>query len=90
LKTSEQIYWIKTVLAAITGFICYYVQVSLEIQSQIVLMIGITLYIAYSESLAIIFKVDRNRTIKIALGAFLFIWILIWTLLTTLGQFGWF
>ena len=89
MKTSEQIYWIKTVLAIITGFVCYYVQTAIAVQSQIVLMIGITLYIAYSETLAIVFKVDRNRTIKIALGAFLFIWILIWTLLTTMGHFGW-
>ncbi len=89
MKTSEQIYWVKTVLAVITGIICYYFQTSLEIQNQIVLMIGATLYIAYSESLAIVFKVDRNRTIKIAIGAFVFLWIITWTLLTTFGQFGW-
>ena len=89
MKASEQIYWIKIGLAVITGIICYYFQTSLVLQSQIALMIGITLYIAYSETLAIVFKLDRNRTIKIAIGAFLFIWILIWTLLTTLGRFGW-
>ena len=52
-------------------------------------MVGVSLYIAYSEALAIVFKVDRNRTIKIAIGAFLFLWILVWTLLNTMGQFGW-
>jgi hypothetical protein len=89
LKISEKIYWIKAALGLITGGICYYVQSSLEIQNQIALMVGVTLYIGYSEALAILFKVDRNRTIKIALGAFLFIWILVWTLLNTMGHFGW-
>jgi hypothetical protein len=89
LKASEKIYWVKAALGLITGGICYYIQSTLEIQNQLALMMGVTLYIAYSEVLAIVFKVDRNRTIKIALGAFLFLWILVWTLLNTMGQFGW-
>ena len=89
MKTSEKIYWIKAALGLLTGGICYYIQTSLELQNQIALMVGVTLYIAYSEALAIVFKADRNRIIKIALGAFLFLWILVWTLLNTMGYFGW-
>ena len=89
MKTSETIYWIKAALALLTGGICFYIQTTLGIQNQIALMVGVSLYIAYSEALAIVFKVDRNRTIKIAIGAFLFLWILVWTLLNTMGQFGW-
>lgn len=89
MKTSEKIYWIKAALGLLTGVICYYIQSSLEIQNQIALMVGVTLYIAYSEVLAIVFKVDRNRTIKISLGAFLFLWVMVWTLLNTMSQFSW-
>lgn len=89
MKTSEKVYWVKAVLGLITGVICYYVQSVLEIQGQISLMIGVTLYIAYSEALAIVFKEDRNRTIKIAIGAFIFLWVFVWTLLNTMAAYGW-
>ena len=89
MKASEQIYWTKAELGLITGLICFYAQSILEVQSQIVLMTGVTIYILISEAVAIIFKIDRNRTIKIAIGAFLFIWIFTWTLLNTLHYFTW-
>ncbi|MBN2334039.1 hypothetical protein JXL21_00670 [Candidatus Bathyarchaeota archaeon] len=84
MKTSEQIYWIKVVGALVTGGVCTYLQRSLGLQGHIALMAGTTLYIALSEGLAMITKVDRNRTIKIGIGAFLFLWILVWVLLNTL------
>ena len=89
MRTSEQIYWVKAGLGLLTGAICYFVQSSFELQGQLALMIGATLYIAYSEGLAIVFKEDRNRTIKIAIGAFLFLWIFTWTFLNTLAHYGW-
>ncbi|MFC1802628.1 hypothetical protein ACFL0D_01550 [Thermoproteota archaeon] len=89
MKTSEQIYWVKAALGPITGVLCYYVQSIFQLQGQIALMLGATLYIAYSEALAMVFKTDRNRTIRIALGAFLFLWMLSWTLFNTMGRFGW-
>jgi hypothetical protein len=89
LKASEKVYWIKTALGLLTGVICYHLQSAFTVQGQVIVMIGATLYIAYSEALAILTEVDRNRTIKIAIGAFLFIWILTWTLLNTLGHYGW-
>jgi len=89
LKNSEKIYWVKAALGLVTGVLCYYIQSILELQGQIALMVGITLFIAYSEALAMIFKEDRNRTIKIAMGAFIFLWIFMWTLLNTMGTYGW-
>ncbi len=89
MKPSEKVYWTKAALGLVTGLVCYYVQSAFDIQGQIALMVGTTLYIAFSEATAMIYKVDRNRTIKIAIGAFLFIWIFTWTLLNTLGYFAW-
>jgi len=89
LKTSEKVYWVKAALGLITGVICYYVQSVMEIQGQVALMVGVTLYIAFSEALAVLFKADRNRTIKIAMGAFIFMWVFMWTLLNTMATYGW-
>ena len=89
MKASEQVYWVKTALGIVTGSLCFFIQSSFELQGQLMLMIGATLYIGYSEALAILFKVDRDRTIKIAIGAFLFTWIFTWTFFNTLGYYGW-
>ena len=89
MKISEKVYWVKAVLGLVTGVICYYVQSILGLQGQIALMVGVTLFIGVSEALAMVFKVDRNRTIKIAMGAFLFLWIFMWTMLNTMGMYGW-
>ena len=89
MKNSEKVYSVKAALGLVTGVLCYYVQSILGLQGQIALMVGVTLFIAYSEVLAMVFKVDRNRTIKIAMGAFLFLWMFSWTILHTMGIYGW-
>lgn len=89
MKNSEKVYLVKAALGLVTGVLCYYVQSILGLQGQIALMVGVTLFIAYSEVLAMVFKVDRNRTIKIAMGAFLFLWMFSWTILHTMGIYGW-
>jgi hypothetical protein len=89
LKESEKVYWIKALLGIATGFITFYIQTKLGFQGELAVMAGVSLYIAYSEAAAMVFKVDRDRTIRIAMGAFLFLWMLSWTLLNTMGVYGW-
>ena len=89
MKDSEKVYWTKALLGIATGFVTFYIQSKLGFQGEIALMAGISLYIAYSEATSMIFKVERDRTIKIAMGAFLFLWLLSWTLLNTMGVAGW-
>ncbi len=89
MKGSEKVYWTKALLGIATGFVTFYIQSKLGFQGEIALMAGISLYIAYSEATSMIFKVERDRTIKIAMGAFLFLWLLSWTLLNTMGVSGW-
>ncbi len=88
MKTSEQVYWIKVVGAVLTGVICLFLNKSLGLQEHIILMAGITIYLFLSEALAIVTKINRNRTIKIGIGAFLFIWMLVWTLLNSFAILG--
>lgn len=89
MKDSEKVYWIKALLGIVTGYITFYIQSKLGFQGEIALMAGISLYLAYSEAASMLLKVDRDRTIKIAMGAFLFLWLLSWTLLNTMGVAGW-
>lgn len=89
MKQSEKVYWLKALLGIATGFVTFYIQTKMGFQGEIALMAGISLYIAYSEVAAMIFKVDRDRTIKISIGAFTFLWMLSWTLLNTMGVYGW-
>jgi len=84
LKPSEKIYWIKAAGALVTGALCMYLNAYLGLQEHLAAMAGVTVYVALSESLAVITGIDRNRTIKIGVGAFLFLWLFAWTLLNTI------
>lgn len=83
LKTSEKIYWFKVVGALVTGAVCTYLNTFLLLQEHLTVMAGVTIYVAFSESLAVLTGIDRNRAIKIGVGAFLFLWLFSWTLLHT-------
>jgi len=87
LKSSEKVYWIKVVGAIVTGALCTYLNSYLGLQEHLALMAGVSVYVALSESLAVLTGIDRNRTVKIGVGAFLFLWIFTWTLLHTLTAF---
>ena len=89
MKQSEKVYWIKSLLGLATGFVTFYLNSSLGFQGELALMAGIILYIAYSEAAAKMFNVERDRTLKIGMGAFLFLWMLFWTLLNTMGAYDW-
>jgi hypothetical protein len=83
LKTSEKVYWFKVVGALVTGAVCTYLNTYLLLQEHLTVMAGVSVYVALSESLAVMTGIDRNRAIKIGVGAFLFIWLFAWTLLNT-------
>jgi hypothetical protein len=84
LKPSEKVYWIKAAGALVTGALCMYLNTYFGLQEHLAAMAGISVYVALSESLAVITGIDRNRTIKIGVGAFLFLWLFAWTLLNTI------
>lgn len=72
----------------INGGLCFYLNRHIGLDAHITLMAGLALYIALSEGLAVITKIERERTLKIGIGAFIFIWMLAWTLLNTLYVLG--
>ena len=84
MKLSERIYWIKAASAVVVGIICTALQHYASLDGSIVFTIGSILYIVFSEVLAMVLKFDRNRSIRVGIGAFIFLWILTWTLLNTI------
>jgi len=68
--------------------LCFCLNKYLGLNEYITLMAGLTLYIALSEGLAVITEIERDRTLKIGIGAFIFLWMIAWTLLNTLSVLG--
>ena len=67
---------------------CFCLNRYLGLQEHITLMAGLTLYIALSEGLAVVTEIERDRTLKIGIGVFIFLWMIAWTLLNTLYVLG--
>jgi hypothetical protein len=85
LKDSDQVYWIKAAVAVLTGALSMLVSNYTNNETMGVI-VGIAVFFAVSEILSLVKKIDRNRTMRIAVGAFLFLWIFSWTLLNTLAR----
>lgn len=85
MKDSDQIYWIKAAVAVLTGALSMLVSNYVNNETMGVI-VGIGVFFAVSEILSLVKKIDRNRTMRIAVGAFLFLWIFSWTLLNTLAR----
>jgi hypothetical protein len=86
MKDSDQIYWIKSALAIVTGALTMISNTYFGVHDTISVLIGIAIYFAISEIMSMIKNIDRNRTMRIGIGAFLFIWIFSWTLFNTIVQ----
>jgi len=84
LKLSERIYWIKAASAIVVGLLCTAIQHYVGLDGAIVFTIGSIVYIVFSEVLAMVLKFDRNRAVRVGIGAFIFLWMLTWTLFHTI------
>jgi len=83
MKPSEKLYWIKAGLALIAAVICFILQVYIKIDGTLVFMLGTLLYLASSDLLSGHFNLDRGHGLKVGVGAYIFIWVMVWTLLYT-------
>jgi hypothetical protein len=46
-------------------------------------MLGVLLYLASSDLLSGYLNLDRGHGLKVGVGAYIFIWVMVWTLLYT-------
>jgi hypothetical protein len=83
MKPSEKLYWIKAGIALVAAVACVFLQVNLNMEGTLVFMLGTLLYLAASDVLSGVFKLGRGHGLKVGVGAYVFIWIMTWTLLYT-------
>ncbi|MCX6649547.1 MAG: hypothetical protein NTV61_09225 [Candidatus Bathyarchaeota archaeon] len=83
MKPSEKLYWIKAGLAFVAALLCVFLQIYINMEGTLVFMLGTLLYLAASDVLSGFFKLDRSHGLKVGVGAYIFIWVMTWTLLYT-------
>ncbi|MFP3950605.1 MAG: hypothetical protein ACLFVP_00450 [Candidatus Bathyarchaeia archaeon] len=86
MKNSEKIWWMKVASALVMGGVCLSLQVLVGIQGIYAFFLGTAIYMGLSDLLATTMKVERQRSLKIGIGAFIFTWLTTWTFLYTLIQ----
>jgi len=83
LKTSEKTYWIKVAFAVLAAAFCCYAQIYLNVDGTVIFMLGAAIYYGISEALSRIMKLESGHGLKVGIGAYIFVWIVVWTLLYT-------
>jgi hypothetical protein len=86
MKPSEKLYWVKVGLAFLAAIICIAIQVYMKFDGTLVFMLGTLLYLVTSDALSGVFHLDRGHGLKIGIGAYIFVWLMTWTLLYTVIQ----
>ena len=84
MKASEKVYWIKAGSAVAVAVISLLIQTGFGLDGNYVFLMGTIIYMGLSDLLANQMHLERNRALKIGVGAFLFIWLTTWTMLNTL------
>ncbi len=83
MKTSEKVYWIKTGFALVSAALSFTLQQYFSVDGSLIFMIGALVYLAFSDLLSTLMKLERNHGLKIGIGSFIFVWVTLWTLLYT-------
>jgi hypothetical protein len=83
LKTSEKVYWIKTGFALVSAVLSFTLQQYYSVDGSLIFMIGALVYLAFSDLLSTLMKLERNHGLKIGIGSYIFTWVTLWTLLYT-------
>lgn len=76
-------YWIKVGVSILAAILCVILQVFVKIDGSMVFMLGSIFYIVSSDFLSKYFKLEKGHGIKIGIGAYIFTWIMVWTILYT-------
>ena len=83
MKPSEKVYWIKVGLAFIVALLCAGMQIYANVEGTLVFLLGALLYMVTSELLSNLYHLDKSHGLKVGIGAYVFIWIMTWTLIYT-------
>ena len=86
MKNAETVWWFKVVASIGVALITLAFQIYMGFAGETAFMVGVVLYIMISEVSAYFMEIDRTRSLKIGVGAFLFVWVMVWTLAYTVIQ----
>jgi hypothetical protein len=84
MEPAERIWWIKVFTAIGVACVTLAFQTFINLGGSATFMLGVLLYIIISDLLARYTGVDKTTGLKIGVGAFLFTWLMVWTLGYTL------
>jgi len=76
-------YWLKVGVSIIAAVLCVILQVYVKLDGSMVFLLGSAFYIVSSDSLSNYLKLEKGHGIKIGIGAYIFTWIMVWTILYT-------
>ncbi|OGD46191.1 hypothetical protein A3K70_01925 [Candidatus Bathyarchaeota archaeon RBG_16_48_13] len=91
IKPSNQIYWIRVILAMLSALICS--PFVLNLSGFFGAVVTVLLYAASYYLLRDVIKIDvaavggRRKLIQIGVGTYVIVWILVWTVLNTIAIF---
>lgn len=83
LTPAEKIWWLKVVLAILVAFLMLLTQIYFDLSGLTSFSLGIIMYLAFSDILSSMNKIDRFRGLKIGVGAYFLTWLTVWILLYT-------
>ncbi|MBS7619420.1 hypothetical protein KEJ21_02085 [Candidatus Bathyarchaeota archaeon] len=83
LTPAEKIWWLKVVLAILVAFLTLLTQIYFDLSGLTSFSLGIIMYLAFSDILSSMNKIDRFRGLKIGVGAYFLTWLTVWILLYT-------
>ncbi len=84
MKPSEKLYWIKVVLAIVAAVLCTALQLTILKDGTLVFLLGTLFYLAISDVFSGVMKLERGHGLKVGIGAYIFVWIMSWTLFYTI------
>ncbi len=84
MKQSEKIYWLKVAASIGVAVLCVVLQIYVRMEGSLVFAFGVPIYMVISDLLATFMKVQRGHAFKIGIGAYIFTWLMAWTLLYTI------
>ena len=84
MEAVEKLYWTKVLLAVGVSAVCTLLQSIIQMSGFATFAFGLLMYLLLSNLLGRVFDIERDRALKIGVGAYFFTWLAVWTIAFTL------
>ncbi len=83
MEAAEKLYWSKVFLAVVVAMLSTLLQSMLQFSGVTAFTFGLLLYLIFSDLLSRTFKIEKQRALKIGVGAYFFTWLTVWIIIFT-------